>query len=153
MPLWHDAAAFGYIPKNGIAGSSGRSIPNFLRNLQIDFQSGSTSLQSHQQWRSVTLSPHPLQHVLSTVVLILAILVSVRWNLRVVSICISLMTKDVEHFLGASQPFGKEVKTIQWGKKTKQNSIFKKWFCLNWQLAHIRRQINPFLSPCTKLKS
>jgi hypothetical protein len=63
------------------------------------------------------------------------------------------MTKDVEHFLGASQPFGKEVKTIQWGKKTKQNSIFKKWFCLNWQLAHIRRQINPFLSPCTKLKS
>jgi hypothetical protein len=37
---------FGYIPKNGIAGSLGISISNFLRNLQIDFQSGCTSFQS-----------------------------------------------------------------------------------------------------------
>jgi hypothetical protein len=34
--LWHDGASFGYIPKSGIAGSLGRSISNFLRNLQID---------------------------------------------------------------------------------------------------------------------
>ena len=98
MPLWHGGASFGYIPKSGIAGSSGRSISNFLRNLQIDFQSGCTSLQSHQQWRSVPLSPHPLQHVLSPEVLILAILIGVRWNLRVILICISLITKDFEHF-------------------------------------------------------
>jgi hypothetical protein len=35
---------------------------------------------------------------LSSEFLILAILVGVRWNLRVVLICISLMTKDGEHF-------------------------------------------------------
>ena len=98
VPLWHGGASFGYIPKSGIAGSSGRSISNFLRNLQIDFQSGCTSLQSHQQWRSVPLSPHPLQHVLSPEVLILAILIGVRWNLRVFLNCISLITKDFEHF-------------------------------------------------------
>jgi hypothetical protein len=61
--LWHGGASFEYITKSGIAGSSGRFIANFLRNLQIDFQSGCTSLQSHQQWKSVPLSPHPLQHV------------------------------------------------------------------------------------------
>jgi hypothetical protein len=72
--------------------------PNFLRNCQTDFQSGCISLQSHQQWRSVSLSPHPRQHLLSLEFLILAILTGVRWNLRFVLICISLMTKDIEHF-------------------------------------------------------
>jgi hypothetical protein len=37
--------------------------------------------------------------------------------------------------------------TIQW----KQDSIFINW--LNWQLVCRRMQINPFLSPCIKLKS
>ena len=86
----------GYMPRRGIAGSSGSIMSNFLRNLQTDFQSGWTSLQSHQQWRSVPLSPHPHQHPLSPEFLILAMLTSVRWNLRVVLICISLMIKDGE---------------------------------------------------------
>jgi hypothetical protein len=36
--------------------------------------------------------------VLSPEVLILAILTGVWWNLRVILICISLITKDYEHF-------------------------------------------------------
>ena len=83
----------GYMPRRGIAGSSGSTMSSFLRNRQTDFQSGCTSLQSHQQWRSVPLSPHPRQHLLSPEFLILAILTGVRWNLRVVLICISLMIK------------------------------------------------------------
>ena len=72
----------GYMPRRGIAGSPGSIMSNFLRNLQTDFQSGCRSLQSHQQWRSVPLSPHPSQHLLSPEFLILAILTGVRWNLR-----------------------------------------------------------------------
>jgi hypothetical protein len=88
----------GYKPRRGIAGSSSSTMFNFLRNRQTDFQSGCTSLQSHRQWRSVPLSPHPHQHLQSPEFLILAILTGVKWNLRVVLICISLMIKDVDHF-------------------------------------------------------
>jgi hypothetical protein len=91
---------FGYMLRSGIAGSSGFqfSISNFLRNGQIGFQRSCTSLRSHQQWRRVSLSPHPRQHLLWVEVLILAILIGVRWTLGVILICISLMTKDFEHF-------------------------------------------------------
>jgi hypothetical protein len=98
MSLLHVGASSGYMPRSGIAGSSCSPMSNFLRNHQTDFQSGCTSLQSHQQWRSAPLSPHPHQHGLSPEFLILVILTDVRWNFRVVFICISLMTKDVEHF-------------------------------------------------------
>jgi hypothetical protein len=88
----------GYMPRGGISGSSGSTMSIFVKNLQTDFQSGCTSLQFHQQWRSVHLSPHTRQHLLSPEFLILAILTGVRWNFKVVLICISLMIKDVEHF-------------------------------------------------------
>ena len=104
VSLLYDGESSGYMPRSGIAGSSGRTISNFLSSQQTDFQSGFTSLQSHQEWLSVPLSPHPHQHLLSPEFLILAILAGVRRNLRVVLICVSLMTSDVEH-LSASQPF------------------------------------------------
>jgi hypothetical protein len=88
----------GFLPRRDIPGSSSSTMSNILRNCQTNFQSGCTSLQSHQQWRIVPLSPHPCQHLLSPEVLILAILTGVRWNLRVVLICISLKINDVEHF-------------------------------------------------------
>jgi len=94
VSLLYVGASFGYMPRRGIAGSSRSTMFNFLRNLQTDFQNGCTSLQSHQQWRSVPLSPH----LLLLEFLILSILTGVRWNLRIVLICISLMTNDIEHF-------------------------------------------------------
>jgi hypothetical protein len=98
VSLLQVGAFSGYIPRSDIAGSPGSTMSNFLWNCQTDFQSGCMSLQSHQQWRSVLLSPHPHQHLLSPEFLTLAILTGVRWNLRVVLNCISLMIKDVEHF-------------------------------------------------------
>ena len=74
--------SFGYLPRSGIAGSSGSTMSIFLRNHQTDFQSGCTSLQYHQQWRGVPLYPHPHQHLLSPEFLILAILTGVRWNIH-----------------------------------------------------------------------
>jgi hypothetical protein len=88
----------GYIPSRGIVGSSCSTMSNFLRNHQTDFQSGCISLQFHQQWRSVPVSPHPHQHLKSPEFFILATLNGVRWNLRVVLNCISLIIKDAEHF-------------------------------------------------------
>ena len=65
VSLLHVGASSGYMPRSGIAGSADRSMPNLLRNRQTDFQSGFASLQFYLQYRSVPLSEHPCQHLLS----------------------------------------------------------------------------------------
>jgi hypothetical protein len=78
VSLLHVEVSSGYLPRSGIAGSSGTTMSNFLRNCQTDVQRGCTRLHFHQQWRSVHLSPHPLQPLLSPEFLIFAILTGVR---------------------------------------------------------------------------
>jgi hypothetical protein len=70
VSLWYGRPSFGYMPGVIKAGSSDKTISNFLRNYQIDFQSGWTSLQSHQKCKSDPLSPHSHQHVLTLAFLI-----------------------------------------------------------------------------------
>lgn len=70
--------SLGCMPKSRIAGSYSNFIFIILRNWQTVFQSGCPILQSHQQCMSVTVSPHPCQHL--PVFFILTTLVGVKWH-------------------------------------------------------------------------
>ena len=80
---------FAYIPRIGVAESYGSSIFNCLRRLPTILHNSCTNLQSHQQCINVLFPPHPHQHLLSLVVLIMVILTRIRWYLIVILIFIS----------------------------------------------------------------
>ena len=70
----------------------------FLRNFHIVFHKGSTILHCLQQYTRVQILPHPHQHLLSFVFLIMNILTNVRWYLTVVLTCSFLMISDIQYF-------------------------------------------------------
>ena len=108
--------------------------PSFGRNRHTDFHSGCTSVHSHQQWMSVPLTPHPLQHRLSLVFLTLANLTGVKWYLIVVLICISLIAKDVEH----------DLKCLLAIQSSVENSLFRS--VPHFLIGLIRVLVSSFLS-------
>ena len=69
--------SLGQTPKNGMDGSYGQCMFNFLRNCQTAFQSGCALLHSHQQRLRVPVPPHLCQHLYC---LFLSCFVFIGWH-------------------------------------------------------------------------
>ena len=66
VPFWMVVFP-GYMPSREITASYGSFIPSLLRNLHTFLLSGCTNFHSHQQFKRIPFSPHPLYHLLFVV--------------------------------------------------------------------------------------
>jgi hypothetical protein len=78
--------------KSGFTGP----IFSSLRKLHTASHTGCTNLHSHQQCRKVPFFPHPHQHLMFSLSLIMAIVTGVRWYISVVLVWISSITREIE---------------------------------------------------------
>lgn len=81
-----------HIPRTFKAWSHGRFIFSFIRIFCPDFHTAPVCSFSKKEW-GVAIFSHPNQYFLLLVFLILGILTGVRWNLKAVLICTSLIVK------------------------------------------------------------
>ena len=92
-----DSISFGYIPRNGTAGSHGGSTFNLWGNpILFPIMTGSIYIPTNSPQR------FPFLHILDRICyflsfFIIAILTGVKWYLNVLLIWISLMMSDAEH--------------------------------------------------------
>jgi hypothetical protein len=91
--LWY---LLGRCPGVVFYGSYCSSVFSFLRKLHSAFHNCCANLHSHQQCIRVPALWHPCQHLLLP--LIMVILTGMRWNLTVILIWISFITRKGEHF-------------------------------------------------------
>ena len=84
VSLLHAWESSGYMPRSGIAGSSGRIMSRFLMSFQTDFSELLYQFAIHKQLRSIPLFIHLSQQLLSTGFLMLVILNYGRWNFKFV---------------------------------------------------------------------